>query len=356
MRFQIELYTPPHEPAVRAFNSRLQNGGARTDFYAPGTAPEPQLAPVKRETYLALEQGIVRGSILIQTTPAWLRGREILLMSTQSPLSEGLIDPQYAVIAGLLHRHALTMSPFAYGIGMGYAENQIARLLRAMGWTFEPVPFYFRMLRPSACLRQLGPLRRSPARRIAATLAALTGTGALALAWAQRRRENIPVGKYAFLESWQLGADEAWNDFRNRCSFALRRDLYSLPSLYGSVGQRVECGSLGWGGLVISRFRNNSYFGNLTVAILADVVPRAGCGPALVRALTAAAEARGAGLIVGNFLHSEVGAALQTNGFLSYASNFYFSASRALAKELSAGTVYISRRDGDGLVNLISGS
>src|SRR2546427_9725420 len=70
--------------------------------------------------------------------------------------------------------------PLLYSVGMGGRGTQVARLVRAIGWPMQVVPFYFKVRHGSRFLREVRYLRRGRGGAALLDLAAAAGIGALA--------------------------------------------------------------------------------------------------------------------------------------------------------------------------------
>ena len=60
----------------------------------------------------------------------------------------------------------------------------------------------------------------------------------------------------------------------------------------------------------------------------------------------------GCGIVVSNQMSDETLLALRTAGFIPYRFNYLFASSKALSEAIHDATGFVSREDGDDLVNL----
>jgi hypothetical protein len=368
MAIAIVPLTRDLEPAVQRFNQRMRDGDAPSAFLLPERAATPKTGIVRAQQFVAVEGEEVRGGILILEHPGYFDTRSTeagvrrdLVINLQAPLSEAIIDSRYAMVSIQLIRFAVKHCPMAYVVGMGSADRPLPRLLKASGWTVRPIPFFFQILRASASLRELQPLRRRPPLRLAAMLAGLTGIGAMVLAIVQRPRVSA-----AGLRSKQVtdksedGAredDATWAAVEPRLSFSVVRDSTTLPQYLWRQVERHRVyrsdACAGWFSLMLSSMRGHSYFGNLKVATLIDVIARDRADTAAIVVLAVhRAREEGCDLVVSNQLHRELQEALARAGFVRYSSNFLLATSSALSAAMRDESSLISRQDGDGLVNL----
>lgn len=362
MAIEFVLYTPEWEGAVERFNQRMLDGKAATDFLIPKNAMTPTDRPVRQRHFLAIEGDEVRGGMLILEHPGVVTTNGVRSVQTvtnfQSPLSEGIINPKYAMVSIQFMRWALKQCPYANVVGMGNIENPLPRLLKAAGWTVRPVPFFFNLLRPATCIAELQPLRAKPLLRTAGLIGAYTGLAGLALKFVQRTR-GVSISGYRSTPAAPPGAidDAIWEDVQQRISFGVVRDSETLPGYLAPEIQRYHvyrgANICGWFSLVIAQNKNHSYFGNLKVATLVDIVAANADDSAVVaRLAVVAARTAGSDIVVSNQLSNESQHALRAAGFIPYRSNYLFASSKALSEAMQDATGFVSRQDGDGLVNL----
>lgn len=263
--------------------------------------------------------------------------------------------------------HALGQQPLLFAMGMGSAERPLPRMLRAMGWAILECPFYFLILNGKPFLRNAGPLRSSPKRRVAADLLAFSGLGGLALKAAQSVRalghhngrfRGQPIGDFS---GW---ADQVWRETVGQYSLSAVRSADYLrfiypqttPAYYGVQLSDAD-GPTGWVEILDCRPRDRSYFGQMRVAALVDGVGTPAAIPSLVRSAVDTAKARRADLVISNQLHRDWAAALKSAGFWRGPSNYLLALSKGLRKLLepldeTVPRIHFNRGDGDGRVNL----
>jgi hypothetical protein len=367
VKISIEAYGAQRESAVAAFNQRMREGNASTDFLLNERSVAARACGrVTATQWVALdEDGQVRGGVISWDHPAIVGRTEQRVVNLQSPLSEGIINSAYVLVASQIIKFFLRQTPYVYIVGMGAEDRPLPRVLKAMGWTVRPVPFYFRMIRPARCVRELGPLRNSAWKRIAGTVAASTGIasiGALALHRPAAQARGVAAAYRAEeTTSWGEWAAEAWSALVPNIRFGVRRDPETLSFYYPFSDDRLKVWKLqrgtkveGWFAMAISNMNGNAYFGNLRVATLTDCVGmpetiRSGCVLAIDQA-----RRLGADLLITNQAYAVAQEACQDAGFRRGPSNFLLATSKALTKELDQELVYVTRRDGDGLANLLS--
>jgi hypothetical protein len=366
----IQPYTEEWIPSVQAFNRRLAAGGIGPEFHFPESniphwLPKLDGRRIYQEYFVATDGDAVRGAYILKVQDFSFRGEMHRVGFYHLPLSEGIVNKAFASVGVHLLRHAIQSRPLLFCLGMGGFHNPLPQMLKAMGWSMRAVPFHFKVTSPSRFLRNIAPLRQSPARRLAAGLAAFTGTGWLGIHAVQGVRSlgadasasSEPVTDFG---DW---ADGIWQRCQSSYAWLACRDRANLNILYPSdknfVRLKVSRGGevLGWAALLDTQMRDNKYFGNLRVGLIADCLAAPENAPAVMQAATRCLQDRGVDLIVSNQQHSAWGAALKKSGYFSGPSNFIFAAGKPLAELLSpleslCPEFHLNRGDGDGPVNL----
>jgi hypothetical protein len=251
----------------------------------------------------------------------------------------------------------MKLSPYVYAVGMGGPSNPLPRMLQAMGWHVRAVPFYFRMLRVGRCLAEVTAFRSTRARRLAASALRFSGLGWLGARWLQRRRGAGQTLAINELHAWSADLDPVWTAFRERCSFAIVRDSSTLPFLNadGVRGFRADDRDtlVGWFSLAVGHMRDRQYFGNLRLAVVADVLPLPRYETALLRSASDEASRLGCDFVCANLLPTSLQDAARRSGWLAGPSNFLLATSKPMTAAIDDRTAYVSRRDGDGLANIV---
>jgi len=372
MAIEIERYADHLIPAVRDFNGRLHARGITHRF--PETAQStslPRLAgrTIFQEYYLAREDAVVRGGYVLKHQALALGGEVVRIGNYQFPLSEGILDPEYAPLGGRFLRHALRQQPMLYSLGLGGHEEAITRLLRAARWSVAEVPFYFRVFQARPFLRNIAPLRRTVARRLAADTAALSGLGAIGLfvfermVWPTRARldPGVTCEEESAFGPW---ADELWARCLGRYRMMTVRDRATLDALYPVEQRRFirlrvrrASSTIGWAVLLDTQMSGNKYFGAMRVGTLVDCLAAPEDAEATVLWSMRRLRAAGCDLAVTNQGHRAWCHALERCGFVASPSNFLLALSPALARHVEPlaqrrDEVHVTRGDGDGPYNL----
>ena len=375
MGLRVVLYEAAHEPAARAFNARLRAADA-LPFPLPEAAPAPNPntpAPgIEFRHFVVVDDaGEVRGGYFIRIQPFVVRGQVHSVGQYQAPLSEGLIDKRYTAVGAATLAHALGELPLMFAMGMGSLDRPLPRMLRAMGWAILETPFFFLVLNGKRFLRNIGPLRGRPERRVAADVLAFSGLGGLGLKAIQgartrsrfdRRYRQQPIQEFS---EW---ADRIWRDSAPQYSLSAVRSADYLRFIYPGMGPSV--GSpyygvqliegdrpAGWVQMLECQSRDRSYFGEMRVAALVDGVGPPAAIPSLVHSAVQAARERKADMVISNQMHQDWTSALKAAGFWRGPSNYLMALSKGLRKlveplDEAIPRIHFNRGDGDGRVNL----
>lgn len=380
MPISITRYLPEHVREVRQLNDRIRGAGIRfPECHHPHWLPPIMGLPLFQEYFVAIdEQGSVRGGYMLKHQEFLLHGRRTILADWQLPLSEGIIDPKYALVALQLYKHAIDQQPYLLGLGGGSLDEPILKVCRLLKWHSVPVPFFFRVVNTGRFLKHIGPLRRSRWKSATADILAISGLGQLAIGAIQllsryhRRPKSV---SFEFVDSFAEWANEIWDRCGRQYGLIAVREREILNQLYPSTrvnpgrGHAGEPGkferirvsrdgqTIGWAVVLASTMRNHTHFGDLRVGTIVDVLaaPQDACD-SIACARDALFDQR-VDLMVSNQSHSAWCEAHRSCGFLEGPSNFFFSASPKLVAELepfveNLRTFHLNRGDGDGPINL----
>ena len=366
MPLRFEVFGEQHLPAVQAFNQRMKAGKAASDFLLPTSLEAPRTEPgdpIQWTRYVVLDGDAVRGGLLEMQQPGWLNRESVRAMNFQSPLSEGIIDSKYSIVAMQMVKFMQKQADAAFMVGMGAADRPLPKLLVASGWSVRPVPFLFRVHRAGKFLSELPMLRSSAAKRVAAKAARLTGLGAAALAMKQRPKASVH-GTVRQVDGWGDWADEIWKRCRDHCSFAVLRNRETLESLYPQSDPRTKIllierhgRAVGWSVYFNAPMINHHHFGNLQVGSILDCMADSDAMASTAILTNRELAAQGVDLVLVNHSHTEWIGAFRAAGFLSGPSNYMLAMSKRLTQAVQTvsrgeNRVHVTRGDGDGRIHL----
>jgi hypothetical protein len=266
----------------------------------------------------------------------------------QSPLSEGVGNREHTAVALYMMRAVTRKYPRIYSVGGGGEHMPYLRLAKALLWTVKSVPFFFRVLHGRRFLRHMQPLQRRWGLGIFARIGAKVPFAAdLAFEGLHRMRTRtgpMRTGK-AVLE---------WNDIRGRYGFAVERTPDLLDALYPTKDLRFHriAVSGGFGITAVREFHQGKYFGDLRVVTLVEMLVENGAEGSLLSAVLEFARETGADLLVTNQSAPALCMALRSAGWLEHASNYFVSLAPGLVALAGCLPIYVTRGDGDGLLNL----
>jgi hypothetical protein len=367
LAISIQAFGPAHAEAVGDFNRRLHEAGS--DWQFPDS-PEPSwLAPSEgsdtfQEFYVAAEGEVVRGAYALQRRPAAIDGKPLPVGTWYLPISEGAVDPRYALIAMLMMRDAMRRTPISFCLGMNGVDSAVAKLGARLGCQPSPVPYFARIENGARFAREARYLRRKKGMAplldvAAATGAASVGAGLLRLAL-RRRPRNASELRVELVEEFGPWADMLWERCAPHYSFIELRDAATLNRVYPKgrprlTRLRLRRGSqtIGWAVLQAAHMRNNPNFGGLHVGRITDLLAAPDDAELVTEAATAALSGAGVELMLSNQSHPAWCSALRRQAFLSVPSNFAFAPSPELAERIHAvdpdsQRLHLNRGDGDG--------
>jgi hypothetical protein len=371
MAITIQSYRPEHEPAVEEFNRRLQAASDPNLVFYKTSAPQwlPRLGdhPLYNEYFVAVDAGIVRGAYALKHERVFVPGQgEIAVACYHHPLSEGIVNRTYASVGALMLRDALSRQPLLYALGMGGLDRPLPKMLKALGSSLAPLPFFFKIVHPSRFLKQMQALRTSALRRTLMDVGAATGLGWLAFRGVQNAKRarwpgaagvaGVNISRVPEFSDW---ADPLWLRVREQYRMAAVRDSATLRRLYPAADRnftrlRIRRNETDIGWAVVGERRKDSKYGSMTVGSIVDCWASPEDAIAVMEAATRELEAQNVDLIVSNQSHMAWGHALERCGFFKGPSNFIFAASKKYAEVLhpfaeNCGRFHITRADGDGL-------
>ena len=292
-----------------------------------------------------------------------MRGEEQSIGAWYLPISEGTIDPKYALVAAQLVRDAIRREPLSFGLGMDGIDSQLSKLAAMLHHERRIVPFFVCIEHGGRFAREASYVRRRAALRRALDLAAATGLawlGAELLKLALRRGPGLGDASVERVPEFGAWADEVWERCRGSYSFVERRDAATLARIYPVGRPRLDrlrfsrAGqSIGWAVLQRAQMKGDRMYGSLHVGRITDCLAAPEDAGIVISAATDCLVAHGVDLMLTNQFHPAWCAALRRNAFLSVPSNFVFAPTARLAERIRAidpemRGVHLNRGDGDG--------
>ena len=366
---EIVPYSSAHHRAIESFNAKLAHAGSEWQFRPAERPPSADALAVWNESFVAIADGEICGGYVLKHQQFFLDGRPLDVGGLQLPVSLGEIDSRFAHVSVALLFDAIRRSPYLYSLGLGSEETRLARLLAAANWRHVAVPFYFSVKSANRFARNI----RLPDRAVAKIALRILGyTGLAGLAFRVRRAlrppGDRPTGTAA--AAWRQQPD--FNGFADEL-FAANAEAYglladrrmrALRELYPAeeprfLRLRVEQGdrAIGWALVLDSHMNDNKYFGKMRVGSIADCFAAPDDAYAVVSAADEFLSGRGVDLVVSNQLHPKWCQALETAGYESGPSNFFFYFSEDLAERLDSSpdwerNIHLNRGDGEGPTHL----
>jgi hypothetical protein len=363
MAWQLAQFDESLIPAVKALNSRLRAGNMEEGylFNETGCAAAKTLTPqMKKEQVLLLDGENVRGGALLQHHPFWLSGETSIVTNIQTPVSEGRVNNKFAQAAAIMMSKLQGQNSKLFALGMGDIHQPWPRLLKALKWRVEPMPFYFRVANARAFLKNLAPLNSTRWRRIAASLAANSGVAWAGLtvvrAFKQRSKSSLSARPVSHWDTW---ADAVWSKAQPEYSLLGRRQAEDLVSFL-PIGQRdlvawrfEDHGTVvGWAAAMVHRIPDSTHFGAMTVGTLLDCLAVPGHEAGIVASASEQMEDLEADILVSNQTHRSWTTALRRSGYFEAPSNYMLGTSPELTRLIQFDKAHITRADGDGRIHL----
>jgi hypothetical protein len=137
MRLQIQPFQAEHIPLVQQFNERLANGKATYRFPEapiPAWLPRVENGHLYQEYFLAMQNNKVRGGYILKHQDFYINSKVIPIADYQLPISEGIINSEFADVGILLIVDALKKEPKLFALGMGGYSEHLPQLLKAVRW------------------------------------------------------------------------------------------------------------------------------------------------------------------------------------------------------------------------------
>ena len=367
---RIVPFTREFEPAVRALNERLRAGGSDWEF--PETSSRDRSDTTDAyyfEDFLVVDDdGNVRGGYILKHQDFSIDQDVTPMANYTLPVSEGIVDRKFGMIGVSMILDAQKREAFLFDLGLGSMEAPSARVMKGVGWSLTPVPFLFRVIRPSNFLRQIRYARSSTTRRLLLDTLAFTGLGWLGNAVVSVVKRHVPaaikslaVECVAEFGSW---ADEIWEAGRRDYHFTAVRDAETLNALYPPSDARyhrlkVSLGGVpvGWALVLNTTMDGHKQFGDMKVGSIADCFAPMQSALAVAYGADRFLSGGGVDLIVSNQSNAAWCAALRKIGYLDGPSNFILTTSKRLSQligplEEVLSTSHFNRGDGDGPIHL----
>ena len=375
-KLEFRVACAEHAEQVRAFNQRMVAGGTVGKRYRLSldrpfkTVSQLENSPITLEKVFCFEGGEIRGGASIKRMKFRVNGVSEEVATWIAPVSEGVINPAFTLVALRMEREMRRRYPLIYSSGA--LESPAGQLMHHAGWFTLPIPFHFSVLRAHGFLRHLTHLRRKALLKWVMDLAAWSGVGALALlvfTLVQRSLGRAPSMKNLTIErmaDWGDWATDLWETAAGAYSLIGDRSRDALASLYPVgderflrflISSRRTGKPLGWTVVTVSRLKNHNYFGNMLLGAMVDMFAAPEHALEVVYgALTAVRKAK-ADMVIVNHSDQRWNAAFRQAGMLPSATNHHLFLVPKLKAQFQnldedAKRFYFTRGDGHGPQNL----
>ncbi|MBS0333322.1 MAG: hypothetical protein JSS35_11180 [Proteobacteria bacterium] len=366
MATEIVPFEVQHESEVRALNRRLEAGGSTWKFFEgaiPRWLPRGTVETAFREYFVARDEAGVHGAYCLKHQSFLKDGAPLELASVQGPVSEGIIERRYGLLALQMVRDMLAREPNLFIWG---GSDVLAALLDRLGWHRFDAPILIRVTRAGRFLRGARFLQTSPRRTALLRAVASTGLAPLVFGFVHAalglRHGGAPTGGAKAVEEPRFGAwaDDIWAAARQAYGLIAVRDSETMNALLPVAGWPEATilriarrdRTIGWAAVRDTQFQDDGRFGDLRVGSIIDSLAIPGEERAVVQAATAALKGRGVDAIMTHYINDAWIAAFQACGYAKDDNRRICLVSPPLLAELgenvSAGRFHLTLLDGDG--------
>jgi hypothetical protein len=363
---QVRPYVPEDRAAAVAFAQRIAADNSGRGF----PIPDRQIFDYRHESRLTekivvVDEEGVHGGLDLRHDLFYIDNEETWLGYYKYPISEGIVNRRYAFVAIQLQQAIQKHVEYVYGIGGGGVRSTTMQVLLRSGWSAGEIPFYFYLNHPTNCFHKLPSLQRSPLRKALARAASQSGLGWAGIKSTQYLRsllgrKTLRSASYEVVAEFGEWIDELFDRCRPQYRMVASRDSNVVRKMFpvasnlqrGIVYSRGEL--VGWFVVVAPMLNKQSYFGELSVGLIADFFACPRHATEVIAAATDYLRRRQVDLVVCNASHSAWRQALGKCGYFRGPSNFPFVCSPRLEARLAPfpkilESAHLTRTDGDGL-------
>lgn len=369
-RLEFRPAAPDDVARVETFNQRLAAAGHmyhRLSIEKPfRTMLHAADSPITVEKLFCFDGSEIRGGVGVKRMMFWVNECPEEVTFSVYPISEGIINPTYAMIGVLIQKELLRRYPLMYSLG---AFNSVpAKIKRQTRWFSLAVPFHFRVLRAGSYLRNFAYLRKKTWMRTLLDLAAASGVGTAGLTLFdlfQRFRgchpgvDNLQIKRF---DAWGDWADQVWEKAGNHYTLIGDRSKAALQVLYPNRNDHLiklrfntkDTGRLlGWAVITASKLGNHKYFGNMRLGTIVDMLAAPEDAYQVVSGALVAVRQAKADLVIANHSDRRWNRAFKQAGMASWNTNLFLFLSPKLKErfnpiEAYSDRFYFTRGDGHG--------
>jgi len=359
--------------AVKAFNQRLAEGKGAYRFpenHIPKRLPQKAGRTIYQEYYLVLDNADnVRGAFILKRQLYKIKNEVKRIAHLELPISEGMVNPEFAHVAFFLYRAAQDIEPRLYTYGMGGINRPLPKSLKALDWFCTLIPFYFKVIKAGSFLKNVKLLRSTKPRRIIMDILAASGLGNLGLMLFNITHKRVPANgcvaeNFSTFGDW---SDNLWDAYKDEYDFTAARDQSTMNALYPE-GERFlklkildNSKEIGWVIAVVSQLQGHNYFNNMKTGTILDCWGSKKHYDKIIAVTTAEIKKIGADIIISNQANPVFDSVFKRNGFLKGPSNLGFCFSPEICEDLETGenrnnlaliNAHFNRGDGDGALNV----
>jgi hypothetical protein len=331
--------------------------------------PSSATSRLVEEAFVAVDsKGTARGGLILKHQDFLIKGERLNIAAYRRPLSEGAVDPKYAMVGFQILRQALKIQPRIFDLGMGSLDKPHPKVLIAAKWFLAAVPFYFMVIHPNEFLNNLHVLRTNRTRRFLSQTLRVSGLDKIALMASQLRFKRNKLAGNTIIEivkRFGPWTNDIWEEGCSSFDLLAVRNKEFTNRLYPAEDNRfvrlkISSGKnpVGWAVLLITKMKRHRQFGDMRVGTIADCFAVPGCESTVACAARDHLIESGVHLIVSNQSAAAWRNALEYTGMVAGPTNFFLALSPQLMEDLniaedsSIDNFHFNRGDGDGPVNL----
>ena len=370
MSYLIREINENDKKLIHDFNKELEDHGSNFRLSIPINKNLEQDNFISERKFILTEnENSVRAGYTLKSQLFKINNNLAQVGCCYNPVTAGLFNKKYNICGVLLLHDAQKKKPDLFCLGMGGYSEPLPKLLRSLNWSFQTVPFFFKVCHPHLFLKNIQYLKKTKAKKFAVNVITYSGLGwfcikVLFLLFTLfsirfKKKQNIHLEK---IVSFEENLDTVWENAKKHNSFAAVRNHKYLKTLYSNErfiklkfmdNKKI----VGWSISLCSQLQNHKQFGNMKLGSIVDCLSLKGYETNIIKMTTEVLMNKKADLIVSNQSHVFWKNAFRSSSFIKGPSNFIFASSNVLDNKIkehpkSNDYMHLTRGDGDGPINL----
>ncbi len=365
MQYLIRENNSEDKDLIDNFNKELNNHGFNFNLpqYNESLSNENNFI-FERRFILTENSNVIRAGYNLKYQWFKVNDEIIQLGYYYNPVTAGLFNKKYNVCGILLLNDANKKKHDLFSLGMGGYSEPLPKLLKAMSWKLEKVPFFFKVIHPYIFLKNFKYLKNTKLKSIVVEILTISGLGWLGIKFISffhyifnfsKKKKELDVEEIKVIDR---NFDELWEKVKDLSSFIAVRNSKYLNELYSSerfIKLKFFHNNklVGWSVALCTKLNNHKQFGNMQLGSIIDCLSLKNYEFEIINKTTEILKEKGSNLIVSNQTHVFWQNAFKKNIFIRGISNFIFASSKSLSNKIKTNKfMHITRGDGDGPINL----